>query len=80
MANARRKGVRLGRPAASERPHVARQFADVRTQLAAGTLSKRAAARRLKVGQATLARLLAAAGPPAGAPKREAGPEALPPG
>jgi DNA invertase Pin-like site-specific DNA recombinase len=68
MTNARRKGVRLGRPAALERPHVARQWPAVRAQLAAGVLSKRAAARRLQVGQATLARLLAA---PPGAPKGE---------
>jgi DNA invertase Pin-like site-specific DNA recombinase len=75
MANARRKGVRLGRPAAAERPHVARLWPAVRAQLAAGVLSKRAAARQLRVGPATLERLLAAA--PAGVsgvPKREARP------
>lgn len=78
MTNARRKGVRLGRPAAAERPHVARQWPAVRAQLAAGALSKRAAARHLRVGTATLERLLAAPPGPAplppatGAPKREA--------
>lgn len=58
MANARRKGARIGRPLAAERPHVARHLAGVREQVQAGQLSKRAAARRLRVGQATLARLL----------------------
>jgi DNA invertase Pin-like site-specific DNA recombinase len=80
MTNARRKGVRLGRPRAAERPHVARLWPTVRAHLAAGTLSKRAAARQLRVGPATLERLLAlpsggaapAATAAAGAPKREA--------
>jgi DNA invertase Pin-like site-specific DNA recombinase len=67
MANARRKGVRLGRPPAAARPHVAREWPTVRAQLAAGTLSKRAAARHLKVGLATLERLLTAT-PPMAAP------------
>ncbi len=75
MTNARRKGVRLGRPPAAERPHVARHWPTVQDQLAAGTLSKRAAARHLRIGPATLERLLAAApaasGPESGAPKRE---------
>jgi hypothetical protein len=71
MTNARRKGVRLGRPAAAERPHVARHWPAGRAQLAAGALSKRAAARQLRIGVATLERLLAAPPPPPGVPKRE---------
>ncbi|MGO8686635.1 MAG: recombinase family protein [Candidatus Dormibacteria bacterium] len=65
MAHAKRNGARIGRPQASERPHVARHLAAVRAELAAGTLSKRAAARRLHVGFGTLNRLLDAASPDA---------------
>jgi DNA invertase Pin-like site-specific DNA recombinase len=70
MVNARRKGARIGRPPAAERPAVARQLPAVAAALAAGTLSKRAAARRLGIGKATLDRLLAAGG---GGPKGEGG-------
>ncbi|MHB8488862.1 MAG: recombinase family protein [Candidatus Dormibacteria bacterium] len=66
MANARRKGVRIGRPRAAERAAVAPQLPAVRAEVAAGIISKRAAARKLNIGVATLGRLLAA-------PKREAG-------
>jgi DNA invertase Pin-like site-specific DNA recombinase len=58
MANAQRKGARLGRPSAGERPHVRRHLAAVGAELAAGRLSKRAAARRLRVSVATLDGLL----------------------
>jgi len=58
MANARRKGASIGRPSATARPAVARQRAAVKAEIAAGTLSKREAARRLGVGRATLDRLL----------------------
>jgi DNA invertase Pin-like site-specific DNA recombinase len=58
MANARRKGAKIGRPAAADRPEVARQLAAVRAEIAAGALGKRAAARRLGIGVATLERLL----------------------
>jgi putative DNA-invertase from lambdoid prophage Rac len=58
MANARRKGARIGRPAAAARPEVARQLPAVVAEFAAGTLTKRAAARRLGVGNGTLDRLL----------------------
>jgi DNA invertase Pin-like site-specific DNA recombinase len=60
MANARRKGARIGRPLAAERPHVARHVAEVRAAINAGTMSKRAGARRLRVGFGTLDRILAA--------------------
>jgi hypothetical protein len=65
MSNARRKGARIGRPSAADRPHVTRLLPGVLAQLEAGQISKRAAARQLKVGMATLERLL-------GAPKGEA--------
>jgi DNA invertase Pin-like site-specific DNA recombinase len=58
MAHAQRNGARIGRPPAAERPHVVRHLEAVRAELAAGTLSKRAAARRLRVGFGTLDRLL----------------------
>ena len=58
MSNARRRGVRIGRPPAEVRPNVASQLAAVRAAVEAGTLSKRAAARALRVGSGTLARLL----------------------
>ena len=59
MVNARRKGSRIGRPSAAQRPAVARQLPDIAAEIAAGTLSKRQAARRLGVGNGTLDRLLA---------------------
>jgi DNA invertase Pin-like site-specific DNA recombinase len=59
MTNAKRKGARIGRPSATARPAVARQLAAVKAEIAAGTLTKRAAARRLGVGNGTLDRLLA---------------------
>ena len=58
MANAKRKGARLGRPRAAERPHVMRHLDAVRAELAVGSLSKRAAARRLRVSVATLDQLV----------------------
>lgn len=71
MSNARRRGVRIGRPPADLRPNVAGQLAAVQAAVEAGTLSKRGAARKLRVGFGTLDRLLAA-------PKREAGKEGNP--
>jgi DNA invertase Pin-like site-specific DNA recombinase len=63
LANARRKGARIGRPPAAERPAVARQLPAVLAEVEAGTLSKRQAAKRLGVGAPTLDRLLAARPP-----------------
>jgi DNA invertase Pin-like site-specific DNA recombinase len=60
MSNARRRGVRIGRPPAAQRPHVARHLEAVQAAIIAGTLSKRAAARQLRVGFGTLDRLLRA--------------------
>ena len=61
MKNARRRGARIGRPSGTERPTFARQWPAVRAQVAAGQLSRRAAAVRLGIGHATLERLLRAA-------------------
>jgi DNA invertase Pin-like site-specific DNA recombinase len=63
LANARRKGAKIGRPPAAARPAVARQLPGVLAEIAAGTLSKRQAAKRLGVGAPTLDRLLAARPP-----------------
>lgn len=57
MANAKRKGARLGRPSAAARPHVMRHLAEVSAELARGDISKREAARRLRVSVATLDQL-----------------------
>lgn len=82
MAHAARQGKRIGRPSAAERPAVAQRWPAIRAELAAGQLSQRAAARRLGIGTATLARLLAAdpatgpASPPRTRPSR-AGPVRL---
>ncbi len=58
LANARRKGVRIGRPPALERPGFAELWAGVHEQLLAGEVGKREAARRLEIGAGTLERLL----------------------
>jgi DNA invertase Pin-like site-specific DNA recombinase len=59
MERARRQGRRVGRPRATERPGVRRAWPGVAADLAAGTISIRAAARRLGVGAATVRRMLA---------------------
>jgi DNA invertase Pin-like site-specific DNA recombinase len=59
MANAKRKGVRIGRPPAIDRPGFADRWRAVRLQLLAGEIGKREAARRLRIGAGTLQRLLA---------------------
>jgi DNA invertase Pin-like site-specific DNA recombinase len=68
MVNARRKGARIGRPTAIARPEVASQLKEVLAELAAGAISKREACRRLKVGMATLERIL---GAPKGLPPNQ---------
>ena len=56
-----RKGKAIGRPRVMGRPGFAASWELVAAELAAGRLSQRQAARRLRVGQATVARLLRAA-------------------
>ncbi len=58
MDRARRQGRTLGRPRAEERPEVRRRWPEVQAALAAGTLSRRAEARRLGLGTATVRRML----------------------
>jgi DNA invertase Pin-like site-specific DNA recombinase len=67
MVNARRKGARIGRPAAVDRPDVALHLDTVLADLAEGAISKREACRQLRIGMATLERILAA---PKGEPSK----------
>lgn len=60
MRHAARQGKSIGRPRVTARPGFAARWDTVRGELAAGHLSRRQAARRLGIGSATLARLLAA--------------------
>lgn len=62
MDRAKRQGRTLGRPKAQERPEVRRAWPEVRAAMEAGTLSLRAAARVLRVGAATVRRMLAEEG------------------
>ena len=59
MARARAQGIRLGRAPRTDDPRFHREWAVVAPQVAAGTLSRRAAARRLRCGASTIRRLLA---------------------
>ena len=60
MRHAAAKGARIGRPPVTARPAFARRWPAVRAEVVSGRLSRRQAARRLGIGTATLARLLAA--------------------
>lgn len=60
MRHAARRGARIGRPPVTARAGFAARWSRVQAELAAGRLSRRQAARRLGIGTATLARLLAA--------------------
>lgn len=71
MARAKADGKRLGRPPATSRPGFDRRWARIRPQVEAGAMSRRAAAKALGIGQATLRRLLA----DGSAPEGEASPE-----
>ncbi|HVA87726.1 MAG TPA: recombinase family protein [Candidatus Saccharimonadales bacterium] len=62
MRHAARRGARIGRPPVTARPGFATRWTRVQADLAAGHISRRQAARRLGIGTATLARLLAAEG------------------
>jgi DNA invertase Pin-like site-specific DNA recombinase len=63
MRQAMRRGARIGRPSVTTRPGFAGRWARVRADLTSGSVSRRAAARRLGIGTATLGRLLAADDP-----------------
>lgn len=58
MAHARRQGKQIGRPRVEGRRGFRADWAEVEPQVRAGTLSRRAAAAQLGIGQGTLARLL----------------------
>ena len=60
MRQAARRGARIGRPPVRTRPGFAGRWARVQADLTSGSVSRRAVARRLGIGTATLARLLAA--------------------
>jgi len=62
MERARREGRRIGRPRVAERPDVARRWPGVRADLEAGRVTISEAARRLRVGRATVRRMLAETG------------------
>ena len=58
MDRARHQGVHIGRPPITARAGFTQQWAEVRTDLEAGRISRSEAARRLDCGYATLLRLL----------------------
>lgn len=58
MAHARRQGKQIGRPRVEGRRGFRAGWAEVEPQVRAGTLSRRAAAAQLGIGQGTLGRLL----------------------
>lgn len=60
MSRARREGKHIGRPPVTARPGFVERWGTVRTELAAGRISRSEAARCLHVGYASLLRLLAA--------------------
>ncbi len=72
MERARREGRHLGRPSAMHRTGFAWEWAQLRPQVLAGTMSRRAAARALGISTSALRRLLATAA--------EEGPSVLPSG
>lgn len=63
MARARRQGHRIGRPPVTSRPEFGDRWRVVQADVAAGRMSRSAAARQLDIGYATLLRLLADSGP-----------------
>ncbi len=58
MERARRQGKRIGRPKVTDRKGFNKRFDEVLVQLTAGEISRRKAAKELKIGYATLKRLL----------------------
>ena len=58
MDRARRQGRRIGRPKVTERKGFSRRFGAILERLDGGTLSRRQAANELRIGYATLKRLL----------------------
>ena len=66
MRHAAAKGTKIGRPKVTERPAFVRSWPAVRSQVLDGKLSRRQAAKELKIGMATLKRTLDAEQSPTG--------------
>src|ERR687892_2230756 len=58
MERARRQGRKIGRPRVTDRRGLQKRFGDILERLIKGEISRRQAARELKIGYATLKRLL----------------------
>ena len=58
MERARKQGIKLGRPRVTDRPGFEKRFGAVLARLQSGELSRRQASRELKIGFATLKRLI----------------------
>jgi DNA invertase Pin-like site-specific DNA recombinase len=58
MDRARKEGHRIGRPRVNDRPGFNRSFGDILERLDHGDISRRKAAEELKIGYATLKRLI----------------------
>lgn len=58
MERAKLQGKRIGRPRVTERPEFERRFTAVVERLRSGEVSRSQAARELRIGYATLKRLL----------------------
>ncbi len=69
MDRARKQGIHIGRPRVTDRPGFGPRLQDVLERLGTGVLSRHQAAKELKIGYATLKRIIDARGK---APKQEA--------
>jgi putative DNA-invertase from lambdoid prophage Rac len=58
MERARKQGIQIGRPRVNDRPGFDRRFEDILERLKQGNVSRRKAAEELKIGYATLKRLI----------------------
>ena len=58
MERARKQGIKLGRPRVTDRPGFEKRFGAVLARLQSGEISRREASRELKIGFATLKRLI----------------------
>ena len=58
MDRARRQGKKIGRPEVNDRKGFNRRFEDISERLARGEISRSRASKDLKIGYATLKRLL----------------------
>ena len=63
MDRARKQGKRIGRPRVTDRPGFSRRFGAILERLRSGDISRRSAAKELRIGYATLKRLIDAQAP-----------------